>query len=436
VLVILALACGARDRDTGPDLAGRDPAESARLVREMATGCAGLSRALRAIDRSRISGPQLADLVEEAVAASACVEARGDGIAFRLARAHLLAERPAAALEELPAGSSEPAVRRHRAELLGALRRPAEALAEFEGLSGPMAPSREEELALRVAALAGAGRYPEAAELVAGAPLPERPALAVHAATALPARSLEALAGAAGDEPELLTAAADRIESRSGPAAALPWRERAAAVQPGRAELWDALGRSRTAAGQIDQAVAAWQRASDAAPAQPSYRLAPIRALAAAGAMSRARERARREIAWARGAGTAEALVTGSAAASAGGEPALAVALAREAEAARPGDGRLAFLIANRLAEAGEATAAARAYQELLVCGARGRPWHRHEVAGRMLQLAGEPAGRAAVRASLDRAPSCPPVAPEDLAGFIRGIRRALATGAGDPRHH
>jgi hypothetical protein len=148
--------------------------------------------------------------------------------------------------------------------------------------------------------------------------------------------------------------------------------------------------------------------------------------------MSRARERARREIAWARGAGTAEALVTGSAAASAGGEPALAVALAREAEAARPGDGRLAFLIANRLAEAGEATAAARAYQELLVCGARGRPWHRHEVAGRMLQLAGDAAGagRAAVQASLDRAPACTPVEPDDLAGFIGGIRRALPPGA------
>ncbi|MGK4302236.1 hypothetical protein, partial [Klebsiella pneumoniae] len=61
----------------------------------------------------------------------------------------------------------------------------------------------------------------------------------------------------------------------------------------------------------------------------------------------------------------------------------------RDARALRTGDGRLAFLVAQRLAEAGETRAAAEAYAELLACGAHGKPWHRHEVAGKLLGLAG-----------------------------------------------
>ncbi|HLU67283.1 MAG TPA: hypothetical protein VKZ63_13455 [Kofleriaceae bacterium] len=429
--IALAIACSSREAD-GPDLSRMDPARASEVVQSLATGCAGLSRALAAIDRSQFSGPVLAGLVDDAVAAADCVEARGEGDAFRLARARLRADRPAEALAELPAGSREPAVRLRRAELLDALGRPAEALAELDGLPPGARPDDERLRSLRVPSLAASGRVAEAAALVRAAPLPERPALATRAVAAAPAGALGALAAAAGDEPDLLAAAADRIEKVAGPAAALEVRERAAAAAPDRAEPWDALGRARLASGQLDAALEAWDRAAAAAPAQPAYRLAPIRALAASGEAARARERAMRVIAAARRRGIAEALVTGSAAAAAAGDARLAVELAREAQAARPGDGRLAFLVAERLTEAGEREAAAAALVELLVCGARGRPWHRHEVAGRLLRLARDPAARPAVTAALDAPRRCETVDPAGLTVFVDGVRGA-ARGTASP---
>ncbi len=136
-----------------------------------------------------------------------------------------------------------------------------------------------------------AGRYTAVAARIAAAPLPERPRLAFRAAADAPASALPALAAAA-TEPELAAACADRLEQQLGPRAALAARERAAAAAPDRAEQHDALARARLDAGQLDAALAAWDRAAELAPLQPTYRLLPIRALAATGDRDRACARA------------------------------------------------------------------------------------------------------------------------------------------------
>lgn len=279
--------------------------------------------------------------------------------------------------------------------------------------------------------LARSGELTEAARAVAAAPLDARPALAEAVAAAAASDRLDELARAAEGEADLLAAVADRIERERGSAAARAVRERAAAAAPDRAEAWDALGRARAAAGSIDDALAAWDRAAAAAPAQPTYRLAPIRALVAVGQAARARTRAAEVARAARASGDPEELVTASNAAAAAGDGDAAIALARQARAARPGDGRLAFLLGDRLAGAGDPAGAARAWSELLVCGAHGRPWHRHEVAGRLLRLI--EAGQApAVAAALDAAPGCQPVDPADLASYLAELKKPLA-GAGPP---
>jgi cytochrome c-type biogenesis protein CcmH/NrfG len=289
---------------------------------------------------------------------------------------------------------------------------------------------RERPEAVTPEELARSGKLAEAAGAVAAAPLDARPELAEGVARAAPGERLDELARAAG-EADLLAAVADRIERERGSAAALAVRERAAAAAPDRAEVWDALGRARAAAKKIDDALAAWDRAAAAAPAQPIYRLAPIRALVAGGDPTRARARAGAVAREARASGDAEALVTASSAAAAAGDDREAIALAREARAARPGDGRLAFLLGDRMAGAGDPGGAARAWAELLTCGAHGRPWHRHEVAGRLLQLA--QAGQApAVAAALGAAPGCETVDPSDLASYLAELKKQIA-GAAPP---
>ncbi len=285
------------------------------------------------------------------------------------------------------------------------------------------APSPEE--------LARKGKLAEAARAVTAAALDARPELAAKVAAACAADRLEEMARAAGVDADLLTAVADRVERERGPAAALEMRERAAAAAPDRAEVWDALGRARAAAGRIDDALAAWDRAAAAAPAQPSYRLSAIRALALAGDHARARARAGEMARAARNSREVDQLVAASAAESAAGDGAEAIALAREARAARPGDGRLAFLLAERLATGGDAVGAARAWVELLVCGAHGRPWHRHEVAGRLLEL-GRAGQARAVSDALAAAPPCPPVDEAELASYLARLKNELG-GAAPP---
>jgi tetratricopeptide (TPR) repeat protein len=266
-----------------------------------------------------------------------------------------------------------------------------------------------------------AGRLAAAATRIAAAELPERPRLAFRAASDAPADALPALAAAAL-EAELAAAVADRLEQDRGPRAALTARERAAAAAPDRAEHHDALARARLAAGQRDAALAAWDRAAELAPLQPVYRLAPIRALAALGDRERACARAATIAAAAR---DVESLLVATTAAAACGDHARAVELARAARDLRPGDGRLAFTLGERLADAGDPLAAQQ-LADLLICGAHGRAWHRHEVAARLLTVAKDPASSRRVLDVLDAPRACSPVDTPDLTGYLESLRTRL----------
>jgi tetratricopeptide (TPR) repeat protein len=275
-----------------------------------------------------------------------------------------------------------------------------------------------------------AGRHAEAARRVAAADLPDRPGLAFRAAADASAESLPALAAAAA-EPELATAVADRLEQAQGPKAGLSARERAATLAPERAEHHDALARARLDALQLEPALAAWDRAASLAPLQPAYHLMPIRALVAAGDAPRACARAATLAAAATAAPKIEPLLLASNAAAACGDFARSVELARAALALRPTDGRLRFTLGERLADAAHPDAAA-ALSELLICGAHGRPWHRHEVAARLSAFAtspSNPSARQLVLAALDPASTtrtCAPVDEPDLAGYLQALRTKL----------
>jgi tetratricopeptide (TPR) repeat protein len=266
-----------------------------------------------------------------------------------------------------------------------------------------------------------AGRYTAAAARIAAAELPERPPLAFRAASDAPVEALAALAEAAV-EPELASAVADRLEQERGPKAALAARERAAAAGPDRAEHHDALARARLAAGQRDAALAAWDRAAELAPLQPVYRLAPIRALAALGDRERACARAATIAAT---ASDVERLLVAAKAAAACGDHTRAIELARAARDRRPGDGRLAFNLGERIADARD-PAAAQVFADLLICGAHGRAWHRHEVAARLVALGTDPAASRQVREALDAPRACPPVDTQELTNYLGSLRTKL----------
>jgi len=266
-----------------------------------------------------------------------------------------------------------------------------------------------------------AGRYTAAAARIAAAALPERPALAFRAASDAPVEALAALAAAAV-EPELAAAVADRLEQDLGPKAALAARERAAAAAPDRAEHHDALARARLAAGQRDAALAAWDRAAELAPLQPVYRLAPIRALVALGDRERACARAATIAA---AASDVERLLIATSAAAACGDHPRAIELARAARDRRPSDGRLASTLGERLAEAGD-PAAASVFADLLICGAHGRAWHRHELAAHLVALATDPAAARRVLETLDAPRACPPVDTPDLTQYLESLRIKL----------
>lgn len=273
-----------------------------------------------------------------------------------------------------------------------------------------------------------AGRYLQAAARVAAAPLPDRPKLAFRAAADAPPQALGGLADAA-TEAELATAVADRLEETAGPKAGLAAREKAARLSPDRAEHHDALARAYLDADRLEPALAAWDRAAALAPLQPTYHLLPIRALVLA--EDRPRACARAAALAEKAPGNIERLLLASNASAACGDFPAAVALAGAAKELRPTDGRLVFAWGERLADAKDPRAA-QVLVELLGCGAHGRPWHRHEVAGRLLAVAADPAGAARVRAALDAfaaRPSCqPPEPPEpqDLAGYITTLRAKL----------
>jgi tetratricopeptide (TPR) repeat protein len=426
--LVISAACG-RTGARPDDLASLDLAEASVRIRAMVDGCDGFNRALDRLSASGISGRSLAGLVDDAVDAAGgrCTTTK-TGTAHLLAHARLLDDRPADALAVLPATTSEPAIHFRRAELLDRQGRTREALGELDAaiarVADPAALATRRRL--QITDDVRSRRHADAARKIAAAPLSDRPALAHRAVADAALAELDALAGAAA-EPELATAVAERLERERGPVAALAARERAAASAPDRAEHQDALGRALAAAGRIDDALAAWDRAAAAAPAQPAYRLAPVRALVALEHRARARTRAIAIIEAARAGDDVDALLTASAAAAAIGDPKLAVELAREAQRKRPGDGRLAFTVAERLVEAGDRAAAAAAFSELLVCGAHNRPWHRHEVAGRLLALATDAASARLVIAALAARRACSPIDPPDLARYVDALRGKLA---------
>lgn len=338
----------------------------------------------------------------------------GPGIARQLARAKLAEETPEIALAELTA-IGDPAIAIRRAELFDRIGRPADA-------RGALAPAllvdedaRAQWRLLSIAIAARAGNVSQMTSVLAASPLPERPRLAHRAVADVAESQLAALAQTSSEE--LVQEAGDRLEQLHGPAAARPAREQAVALASDDADRWDAVARARIASGAIDEALAAWDKAAAIAPAQPRFRVTPIQALVIAGAQPRASARALALAAAARAGTDTELLVTASAGAAAAGNPALAAALAAEARARRPGDGRLAFLLAQRLAEAGDVRAAAAGYAELLVCGAHGRAWHRHEVAARLQAL-----DAALVQEQLARTRACT-VEPDDLATYVATLR-------------
>jgi tetratricopeptide (TPR) repeat protein len=281
-------------------------------------------------------------------------------------------------------------------------------------------------------ALASEGRFDEVARAVAEVPVDERPGTARMAVQRTAPDRYGALLAAAVD-PELATAVGDHIElpwtKAPNAQGALAARRRAVELGPDRAEHHDNLARALAADGQIDAAVAAWERAAAIAPAQPSYRLAPLRALVAADRLADARTRAGTIAETARKRDEVDALLLASSAAAIAGETDAAVTLAKEARALRPGDGRIAFAVADRLAEAGDREAAARAYAELLACGAHGRLWHRHEVAGKLVGLADDAVAAKLVGAALDVKRDCT-VKPEEHASYLYDLRKQLANVA------
>lgn len=423
--IALAVGCGKRGSSDRADVAAfADPVRASEIVRASVGSCDGVTHVLDRIAHARVTGRTLTGLVDETLATARCTEL-GDAIVGRaavhqLARARLADERPEDALAQLTT-LSEPAIRYRRAELLDRIGRTSEALRELASVRLDEDAAALQRL-LAVSVAAHAGNPDEVAHAVAAAPLVERPRLASRAVADAPERTLPALAQASALE--LATAATDRLEEARGPALVLAARERIAAEGAAVAEHWDALGRARIASGKIDDALAAWQRAIAIAPAQPAFRLAPLRALVIAGEPARARDGARSLAHAARAGSDVELVVTASAGAAAAGDTQLAIELAREAKARRPGDGRLAFLVAERLAEAGDAKAAAAAYAELLACGAHGRAWHRHEVAGKLLALGHQSdAAHQLVLAALSAKRACETVEPDDLATYVEGLR-------------
>jgi cytochrome c-type biogenesis protein CcmH/NrfG len=425
--VLCAIAAVGCAKPAAKDRAFDDPAQAAAIVRATVTSCAGVGQTLDDLARARVSGRVLAGLVDDAIAHARCDDLggaiRGRTAAHQLARARLADDRPDDALAQLTT-LAEPAIRYRRAELLDRLGRSGEAHRELAAVTLDDEAKALQRL-LRVSIAARAGHAQEVVHAVGAAPLAERPRLASRAVADAPLASLPALVDASGASAlDVAMTAADRLEERHGPAAVLAARERIAALDGGDADAWDALGRARIAAGNIDDALAAWDRAIALAPAQPAFRLTPIRALVIAEQPARATQRAAELARQARAGSDVELIVTASAAAAAAGDGKLALELARDARARRAGDGRLAFLVAQRLAEAGDARGAAVAYSELLVCGAHGRPWHRHEVAGELLALArGDDTARRIVLAALAAKRACQPVEPEDLATYVEGLR-------------
>lgn len=448
--------------DAGVELAADPAVARFEAVELAARGCDGLAQAARAIGAWRGGADDRVALLEAAAEAGRELCSPDDAVARlvvfgggagRLLWAALVEgarERAAAALRLAPAS---PARDRLLGEQLWAGGDTAAAIAFLEraaadseaarrslvrALAGAGDVARAAELAralpaddaddaaLAVRALAAAGQLDDAAARIASAPLPWRATMAEAAAAV--ADPLE-LAGP-GAPPELLLAAGERLLELERPGDAAALLSRAAREVPDSADIALRLGDAAAAAGDTDAAVAAYDRAAELLPAPTTARERAVEALAAAGRLPEARARA--GALWDAAAGDAAALVRAATALATAGDREAAVKAAREAAEASPGEGRYAYELANMLAAAGHHREAALAYARLLACGARGKPYHRHEVAGRLVaaaRAAGLDAAALAPRLDAGGA-GCEIAAPADLLRYARGALEALETPA------
>ena len=210
---------------------------------------------------------------------------------------------------------------------------------------------------------------------------------------------------------EILVAAAHHLDPV---ATKIELLSRASQLVPTDASIHMSLAELHEESGQPADAIRAWDRAGAIALGHPRPVLAPIRLLAQSGRGTEALARAAGMAEEARKKSDGLALGMASLAYKYAQSPKQAVVLAREAVAAREGDGRLVSELAVRLVEAGAQAEATRVLSELLVCGARGRTWHRHEIAARLSALVSGDALRQAVKEV-----GCQPIALQELTSLL-----------------
>jgi len=454
LIPLLVAGCSAKrdaERRQSNDVLAKALQESKTPLRASQTiakaefpSCASLEQGLVALEDGRWRGSAMRGLVEEmlqrgqGLCDATKTAAWRPGVATSLARSLMEedAARAVAALTEAPRAA---VVLQRRAELYFAMGRDAEGrevlidslvldddsevralAARLIRLSGD--PKRAfslcqghegDAIALeRVAALSALGRTDEVHRELANAAIHTRPELAVAAIGA--SKNVEELVELPAG-PEVLLAAA-RAEGISSSTAARLLR-RATELDGQDADLWIALAEAEELAGEPRAAIAAWDRAAALAPGAQRPVLAPIRLLSSMGDDAKAVFRAQKLSVDARSTKNAEALHLASLAFRYAGDRPGAVTHAEEALALRPGEGRLQSELAHRLDEANRIPEAAKVLSKLLVCGSRGRPWHRHEVAARLVALVGADAVATEIAAV-----ACDVVDPE-------GLRSQLAEG-------
>ncbi len=453
LLLPLVLDGCSRERDAGRRQPGQvlvnalkkadSPLRASLAIAEAElSSCAAALRGLLALQEGPWEGSALRGLVEEILhrSSGACDAAKtldwAPGAATSLARSLIVGE-PTLALEALAKAPRVAVILRRESELLFALGRDAEgrevlidslALEDDEEaralaarllrMSGELERSlwlcgthSGQAIAMeRVAALSALGRSAEVHDAVEHASIHLRTELASAAVASSKDVTALAMEPKAGPELLLIASAAQGVSTT----ASVAFLRRATALQAQDAELWIALAEMEEKVGALPAAIVAWDRAAALAPGAVRPVLAPIRILTAMGERKASQGRATKLAALARSTKNSEELHWASLASRYAGEHALAVTLAKEALAIRPGEGRLQSELAHRLVEAKRGPEAAIVLSSLLVCGSRGRPWHRHEVAARLVALVDEEA----LAASLAKVP-CKPVEQEDLRSHL-----------------
>lgn len=277
----------------------------------------------------------------------------------------------------------------------------------------------------RIDSLAEAGEIARATELISSQPLDQRRELAAHLARQLEPDAMKTIATATTDG-DILFAVAEVVEDRTGSASAIEWWQHAVRTNPDKAEPLDRLAIALVESDQIDAAVSAWDAAARVAPAQPRYLWSAITALARHGQDDQATLRASAHAERARAQASPEALLAAAESSARANHPLEAANLVAEARALRPGDGRLTFELGDRLLAADQIERAVSEWVDLLICGARGRPWHRHEIGARLETVAQSPSGARALAAELNREHSCKPVEPDDLVSYVDRLRAVV----------